>query len=102
MKLSQRITGLTGGGSDGWDVFNKAREMIADGIPVVELTIGEHDIRTAAPILQEMHRAALAGHAGAQIRGTGDGGITCVARKSRAVHFLQDGRGRANIMLADG
>ncbi|MEM1351419.1 MAG: aminotransferase class I/II-fold pyridoxal phosphate-dependent enzyme [Pseudomonadota bacterium] len=73
MKLSQRITGLTGGGSDGWDVFNKAREMIADGIPVVELTIGEHDIRTAAPILQEMHRAALAGHTGyAAVPGTPD------------------------------
>ena len=31
MQASQRITGLLGGGSDGWDVFNKAREMIAEG-----------------------------------------------------------------------
>ena len=71
MALSQRITTLTGGGSDGWDVFLKARRMIADGTPVTELTIGEHDIRTAAPILQDMHRAAMGGHTGyAMVPGT--------------------------------
>lgn len=64
MQASQRISGILGGGSDGWDVFNKAREMIAAGTPVTELTIGEHDIRTAAPILQDMHRAAMSGHTG--------------------------------------
>jgi arginine:pyruvate transaminase len=72
MDLSKRITGLTGGGSDGWDLFNKARAMIADGVSVTELTIGEHDIRTAAPILQAMHRSALGGHTGyATISGIG-------------------------------
>lgn len=71
MNLSTRITGLNGGGSDGWDVFNKARDMIAAGTPVLELTIGEHDIRTDAKVLNEMHRAALAGHTGyAAIPGT--------------------------------
>lgn len=71
MQLSSRITGLLGGGSDGWGVFLRARQMIADGTPVTELTIGEHDIRTAAPILQEMHRAALGGHTGyAAVPGT--------------------------------
>ncbi|KIN61302.1 Aspartate aminotransferase [Sulfitobacter noctilucae] len=64
MQASQRIGNILGGGSDGWDVFNKARAMMAVGTPVTELTIGEHDIRTAAPILQDMHRAALAGHTG--------------------------------------
>ncbi|MEL6887454.1 MAG: pyridoxal phosphate-dependent aminotransferase [Pseudomonadota bacterium] len=71
MGLSQRITTLTGGGSDGWNVFLKARRMIADGTDVTELTIGEHDIRTAAPILQDMHRSALNGHTGyAMVPGT--------------------------------
>jgi arginine:pyruvate transaminase len=71
MRLSRRITGLTGGGSDGWGVFYAARAMKAEGVEVTELTIGEHDIRTAAPILQEMHRAALAGHTGyAAVPGT--------------------------------
>lgn len=64
MQASQRISTLLGGGSDGWEVFNRARTMIAEGTRVTELTIGEHDIRTAAPILQDMHRAALAGHTG--------------------------------------
>jgi len=71
MQLSLRITGLLGGGSDGWGVFLRARQMIEQGTQVTELTIGEHDIRTAAPILQDMHRAALAGHTGyAAIPGT--------------------------------
>jgi len=64
MKPSKRISELLGGGDDGWGVFTRARAMIAAGTPVTELTIGEHDIRTAAPILQEMHRAAMAGHTG--------------------------------------
>ncbi|MEL6419687.1 MAG: hypothetical protein AAFQ55_13825, partial [Pseudomonadota bacterium] len=64
MLVSDRIRGLTGGGSDGWDVFYRARRMKAAGEPVTELTIGEHDIRTAAPILQEMHAQAMAGHTG--------------------------------------
>ena len=64
MQASNRISTLLGGGSDGWEVFLRAREMIADGTSVTELTIGEHDIRTAAPILQDMHRAALGGHTG--------------------------------------
>ncbi|WP_299875008.1 pyridoxal phosphate-dependent aminotransferase [uncultured Sulfitobacter sp.] len=71
MQASNRISNILGGGSDGWDVFNRARAMIADGVAVTELTIGEHDIRTAAPILQDMHRAALSGHTGyASIPGT--------------------------------
>ena len=64
MRASRRISTLLSGGSDGWEVFNKAREMISAGTAVTELTIGEHDIRTAAPILQDMHRAAMGGHTG--------------------------------------
>lgn len=64
MQASNRISTLLSGGSDGWEVFNRARQMIADGTSVTELTIGEHDIHTAAPILQDMHRAAMGGHTG--------------------------------------
>ncbi|WP_299042308.1 pyridoxal phosphate-dependent aminotransferase [uncultured Tateyamaria sp.] len=71
MNLSHRMKTLTGGGSDGWDVFIKARKMIASGTPVTELTIGEHDIRTAAPVLQDMHKSAMGGHTGyAMVPGT--------------------------------
>lgn len=64
MDISNRIAGLTGGGSDGWDVFYRARQMVADGVSVTELTIGEHDTRTAPIILDAMHKAAKAGHTG--------------------------------------
>lgn len=71
MKLSQRITNITNGGSDGWDVFYRARRMIADGIPITELTIGEHDIGTHADILGAMHASAMGGHTGyAEVPGT--------------------------------
>lgn len=64
MQLSQRLKQINGGGSDGWDLFTRAREMIRDGTPVTELTIGEHDIRTDPSILDAMHRAGLAGNTG--------------------------------------
>ncbi|MCE8009302.1 pyridoxal phosphate-dependent aminotransferase [Aestuariivita sp.] len=64
MQLSTRISNLTGGGSDGWDVFNRARAMIAAGVDVTELTIGEHDIRTDPTILAAMDAAARGGHTG--------------------------------------
>ncbi|MEW2916345.1 pyridoxal phosphate-dependent aminotransferase [Ruegeria sp. ANG10] len=71
MKLSQRITHLTGGGSDGWDVFYRARRMISDGYAVTELTIGEHDVRTDPSILEAMDLSARQGHTGyAMVPGT--------------------------------
>lgn len=64
MRYSKTITGLTGGGSDGWDIYRKARRMQRDGTEVTMLTIGEHDIRTDAQILDALHRFAHAGHTG--------------------------------------
>ena len=64
MELSHRITGLTGGGSDGWGLFYKARAMVQAGEPVIELTIGEHDIRTDPVILAAMDASARAGNTG--------------------------------------
>jgi len=61
---STRIATLTGAEGDGWEIFYRARAMKAAGEPVLELTIGEHDVRTAPQILDEMHRAARAGHTG--------------------------------------
>ena len=62
--LSRRITAISAAGPDGWDLFRRARAMIAAGEQVIELTIGEHDIRTAPTILQAMHEAAQQGHTG--------------------------------------
>ncbi|MGH1413257.1 MAG: pyridoxal phosphate-dependent aminotransferase [Pelagimonas sp.] len=63
-KLSSRITSITSGGSDGWEVFYRARTMIAAGEDVTELTIGEHDVRTDDSILDAMHHSARGGHTG--------------------------------------
>ncbi|WP_397544634.1 aminotransferase class I/II-fold pyridoxal phosphate-dependent enzyme [Roseovarius salis] len=64
MQLSRRITGLTEGGSDGWDVYYAAKRMADAGEPVTQLTIGEHDTGTDRTILDAMHEAAVAGHVG--------------------------------------
>ena len=64
MKLSQRITKLNGEGDDGWSVFYRARALKAAGAPIVELTIGEHDIRTHGDILAAMNASAIGGHTG--------------------------------------
>ena len=71
MELSQRITQITGGGSGGWDLFFRARALKDAGAPIIELTVGEHDIRTSTDILEAMHNAARSGHTGyAAIPGT--------------------------------
>ncbi|MWD29269.1 aminotransferase class I/II-fold pyridoxal phosphate-dependent enzyme [Aquicoccus sp. SCR17] len=64
MELSRRITGITGGGSDGWGLYYRAQALKAEGAEVTELNIGEHDIRTDPAILEAMHEAAKAGHTG--------------------------------------
>lgn len=64
MRLSGRVQSITGDGSDGWDVFYRARAMVAAGETVTELTIGEHDIRTDPEILAAMDRSARAGKTG--------------------------------------
>ena len=84
MEIAQRITALTGEGSDGWDVFYKARALKKQGHPIVELTIGEHDIRTHMDILAAMGRSARGGHTGyAAVPGT-EGLRNAVARRIEA------------------
>ena len=71
MQLSKRIQQITTDGSDGWEILYKSRAMIARGQDVLELTIGEHDIRTDPTILAAMHQSALGGHTGyASVPGT--------------------------------
>ncbi len=62
--LSARLTNITPGGSDGWEILDSSRDMIDAGVPVIQLTIGEHDIRTEPLILDAMHKAAVGGHTG--------------------------------------
>ncbi len=64
MQKSHRISNINKAGSGGWEVFLKARKMISEGIDVIELSIGEHDIPTDKSILKAMHTSALAGNTG--------------------------------------
>ena len=64
MDISTRLQHLTPGGDDGWGLFYRARDMVAAGEPVIELTIGEHDIPTDRSILDAMHASAVGGHVG--------------------------------------
>lgn len=69
--LSKRITQINDGGSDGWEILYKSRRMIADGVHVTQLTIGEHDIKTSPRILEAMDRSARGGALGyAPVNGT--------------------------------
>ncbi|RYH03464.1 aminotransferase class I/II-fold pyridoxal phosphate-dependent enzyme [Salipiger sp. IMCC34102] len=64
MKLSDRIQNIVTGGDDGWSVFYRARALRDAGHPIIELTMGEHDIGTDRAILDAMHESGLAGHTG--------------------------------------
>ncbi len=100
MKYSNRIKNVIGGGSDGWDVFYRARAMKAAGAPVLELTIGEHDIRTHPDILRAMDRAAMGGHTGyAVVPGTDELRDTVAARIEARTGVPTT---RDNIMITAG
>jgi arginine:pyruvate transaminase len=92
--------GITGSGDDGWGVFYKAREMVKAGENVTELTIGEHDIRTAPAILQAMHSSALGGHTGyAMVPGT-DALRETVARRTQERTGVPTGP--ENVLITPG
>ena len=100
MELAHRMTALTGDGSDGWDVFYKARALRKQGHPIIELTIGEHDIHTHVDILAAMGRSARGGHTGyAAVPGT-EGLRTAISRRieqQSGVPTTQD-----NILITPG
>ncbi|MEO0913512.1 MAG: aminotransferase class I/II-fold pyridoxal phosphate-dependent enzyme [Pseudomonadota bacterium] len=64
MRISRRIAGLNGGGSDGWEILYRARALKAAGKPVLDLTVGDHDRITPDLILDEMYRSAKGGRTG--------------------------------------
>ena len=81
MELSHRITGISEDVNAGWEVFMRSRQLIAEGHDILELTIGDHDIRTDPSILRRMYDAAVGGHTGyAAIPGTPGLRATVAAR----------------------
>jgi len=100
MQLSNRITTLTGGGSDGWDLFLRARDMIASGIDVTELTIGEHDIKTHDDILDAMHASAKSGRTGYSMVPGEDTLRDAVAARTQAATGVPTTR--ENVLITPG
>ena len=64
MRQSDRTAFITGAGTDGWEVYYRARAMAAAGERVLQLTIGEPDTKTDPAILRAMHASAMAGNTG--------------------------------------
>ncbi|MCX7890185.1 MAG: pyridoxal phosphate-dependent aminotransferase [Rhodobacteraceae bacterium] len=64
MRLGSRVAHMVGSGDDGWGIYYRTRELVAQGIGVTNLTIGEHDVGTDRRILEAMHASALSGQTG--------------------------------------
>lgn len=64
MKPSKRIANVVADGSDGWEIYVRAREMIAAGQQITMLSIGDHDQTTPTPILDAMITSARGGNTG--------------------------------------
>ncbi len=59
--MTDRLAGL---GGAKWEIHGQARAMRAEGIDVIELTIGEPDVPTPPELLAEASRAMMAGRTG--------------------------------------
>jgi arginine:pyruvate transaminase len=59
--VTERLAGL---GGAKWALHARARAMQASGVEVIELTIGEPDVPTPAPFIEEAHRSMMAGRTG--------------------------------------
>ena len=100
IRLSHRIRTLTDGDSDGWDIYRKSRAMKDRGMPVIELTIGEHDQKTGPSILKAMQDSAVRGHTGySTIPGT-DGLRDAVAK--RIAKMTGVATERQNVVITAG
>lgn len=64
MQLGRRVAHITGGAADGWDVYYRARDLRQAGVPLTNLTIGEHDVLTDRRIIDAMHASAASGQTG--------------------------------------
>lgn len=63
MRASRRIRCIVEGG-DGWAILGLVRARRAAGLPVTDLTIGEHDVPTDPAILAAMDASARGGNTG--------------------------------------
>lgn len=69
--ITERLAGL---GGAKWEIHARARRMKAEGIPVLEFTIGEPDVPCPDALLQTASRAMFAGRTGYS-NGRGEAGL---------------------------
>ncbi len=86
-------------GSGKWAVHLKAREMASEGTPVIELTIGEPDIRPDEALLDEANRAMREGRTRYS---NGRGEPRVVAALVEKYGRRQAGVGEGNILCFPG
>lgn len=77
--ITERLAGL---GSAKWEVYTKARKMIAAGADIIELTIGEPDVPTPSALADTAVAAIRAGRTGYS-----DGRGEIHLRKALAKHY---------------
>ncbi len=100
MELSRRVRAVVGGADDGWSVHYRARAMKAAGEPVVMLTVGDHDIKTDASILDAMKASMDAGNLGySNVMGS-DALRDAIARRVTA--RTAAGAARENVIVTPG
>ncbi len=65
MNPSARVAGINGaGGSDGWEILYQARRLRRQGVPVLDLTVGDHDWTTDTALIDVMAASARGGNTG--------------------------------------
>ena len=64
MRIAERLRTMGGDDGGAWIPYFRAKQMIAAGQHVTELTIGDHDIKTSKDIMDAMHQSALTGKTG--------------------------------------
>ena len=100
MELSRRIRAVVGGADDCWSLYYRARAMKAAGEPVVMLTIGDHDIKTDASILDAMKAGMDAGNLGYSSVMGSDALRDAIARRVTA--RTAAGAARENVIVTPG
>lgn len=62
--LSERIRSVVPADGDGWEIYYRAKAMIAAGQPVTMLTIGDHDLPPHPSLLDALETSLRAGNTG--------------------------------------
>lgn len=74
MRYASVTTRLADLGGAKWEIHSRARRMKAEGVPVLEFTIGEPDVPCPVDLMQTAARAMMAGRTGYS-NGRGENGL---------------------------